>query len=97
MPGLNQRGPMNEGPMTGRKQGDCARPGFSRRNAGGCGQGMGRRGGQGYGRMANFDQVVDPPPVAAGPSREALQNHADRLESELADLKKQLNDMAMSE
>ncbi len=29
MPGFNQRGPVGEGPMTGRKQGKCANKGRS--------------------------------------------------------------------
>ncbi|MFH2092318.1 MAG: DUF5320 domain-containing protein [Pseudomonadota bacterium] len=106
MPGFNQRGPMNEGPMTGRGRGVCtgnmtlnqgsAQAGFPMR----MGRGLGRRGcqapgwqgGQGGGR--GYGPWAGPAPVAS--SQAILQARADRLEAELADIKNQLNNQAES-
>jgi hypothetical protein len=95
MPGFNQRGPMNEGPMTGRRQGICARgadigtqgsaftaPGYGR------GRGLGRRGGpgpgwgMGYGRMS----TVSPSPT----TEETLKLQVQTLEAELNAIKNKL-------
>ena len=61
MPGFNQKGPMNEGAMTGRGRGRCTTPnqsiGGTQNTAGnsqgfgqGFGQGLGQGGGRGMGR-----------------------------------------------
>ena len=53
MPGLNQKGPMNEGAMTGRGLGRCTNPNvntFGAQDTAGNGQGIGRgQGGLGQG------------------------------------------------
>lgn len=98
MPGFNQRGPMNEGPMTGGGRGICtgsvSRGGWA--GAGGFqgyGPGMGRRqgrrgcwgGGRGFG-MAGGQQ-----PAYPVSDRESLKTRARFLEDELAAIKEELN------
>jgi len=72
MPGLNQRGPMNEGPMTGGGRGLCtgavaSEQEFANRMTGSMGRGLGRgRGcgggsGRGMGRRRNLN--VEPTPT----------------------------------
>lgn len=88
MPGLNQRGPMNEGPMTGGGRGMCRR---QNTDAGrGQGRGCGRQGNRG-GRMA--EPAADPPRVAPADPGAALRDRAGRLEAELAAVKRQLKDL----
>ena len=106
MAGFNQRGPMNEGPMTGRGRGICTGAvdpdqGVARRNNT-MGYGMGR----GRGRNRNFSQspgwgrgagqwnlpVTEPDPVA----RDTWQDRANRLEAELAAVKQQLRELSES-
>ena len=95
MPGFNQRGPMNEGPMTGRRQGTCVggvdtgAQGSAFTTMGyGQGRGMGRRrgqgpgGGQGYGRMS----TVSPPST----TEESLKLRIQTLEAELDAIKNEL-------
>ncbi len=55
MPGLNQRGPDNMGPMTGRRMGRCA-TGYPQDPAGYPGQAYGRGYGQGYGQGYGYGQ-----------------------------------------
>lgn len=98
MPGFNQRGPMNEGPMTGRRRGVCtgvaADPGqgFSGR---GYGRGFGRRGsqvpgwGRGYGQWAS--------PAMGSVNQDALQNRVNMLEAELSAVKNQLRNLSEEE
>jgi hypothetical protein len=92
MPGFNQRGPMNEGPMTGRGRGICTGasgnlgqgvPG--RGNAWGNGRGPGNRG-RGYGQRAFPDPVYG--------DKGALQNRVDMLEAELSAIKNQLKNQS---
>ncbi|MBC2704426.1 DUF5320 domain-containing protein [Desulfobacula sp.] len=98
MPGFNQRGPMNEGAMTGRGRGNCTGAvdpdqGFTGRNDRGYGMGMGRqrgrRGcqtpgfGKGYGQTESVNQNT-------------LQNSVDMLKAELAAVKKKLQDLSES-
>lgn len=100
MPGFNQRGPMNQGPMTGRGMGVCT--GY--RNAGmpgmGYGMGMGRRRGRqgfssgfgprgwgmGYGGNAASPPVTD--------SRDILKNREAMLEQELAAVRQQISTLS---
>ncbi len=93
MPGLNQRGPMNEGPMTGRKRGSCTGAavdpgqGFADR---GMGRGMGRRGCQTPGRGRGGGQWSSPAPMPGSTDQNALQNRVNMLEAELSAIKDQL-------
>lgn len=102
MPGFNQRGPMNEGAMTGRGRGICTgnvesgTPFPGRGNAAGFGMGMGRGrgrrgGGQGYGQGRGYGQWNAPTPTRTG---ETLQARADMLEAELAAVKEQLKNLS---
>ncbi len=106
MPGLNQRGPMNNGPMTGWGRGICAgniTPGQG--VAGGgypLGRSLGRRGcqaagwggGRGVGRGGNYGPWAGSSPAV--PTQTILQNRADMLEAELAAIKNQLNKLTES-
>ncbi|MDA8136917.1 MAG: DUF5320 domain-containing protein [Desulfobacteraceae bacterium] len=99
MSGLNQRGPMNDGPMTGRGRGFCtgnvaAGQGF----VGGYGMVRGLRrscryfgwgGGQGMGRFRNYGSWAGSSPAFS--DQTILQNRAAMLEAELAEIKSQLN------
>jgi hypothetical protein len=82
MPGFNKRGPENQGPMTGRNMGNCARnqasgqPGFGR----GCGNGRG---------MRNAQQYM--PPQQTASTKEDLAQRARDLEKELNAVKQELN------
>ncbi len=91
MPGFNQRGPMNEGPMTGRGQGICT--GNQPMNQG-FGMGMGRRRGQ-RGRQApgwgpRFGQGFTAPVVD---TQNTLKNRKEMLEAELAAIERQISDL----
>ncbi len=98
MAGLNQKGPMNEGPMTGRGRGLCRanndRPGcFERGGVGpgaGIGRGMGRCGGQGMGRRMRFAQQNASTGNRTEVDEQSLHNQVEILEAELARIKKQL-------
>ncbi len=103
MPGLNQRGPMNDGPMTGRGRGLCmgnvaAGQGF----VGGYGMGRGLRNGcrawggsgRGMGRGGNYGHWAGTSPAVS--NQTILQNRANMLEAGLADIKKQLNKLSES-
>lgn len=104
MPGLNQRGPMNDGPMTGRGRGLCtgnvtAGQGF----VGGYGMGRGLRrgcrdfgwgGGRGMGRGGNYGPWAGTSPAVS--NQTILQNRANMLEAELAEIKNQLNKLSES-
>ncbi len=102
MPGFNQRGPMNEGPMTGGGRGYCTgavdqAQGFAGRgNAMGMGRQGGRRGFQapGWGRGAG--QWAGTAPAMGSVNQDTLQNSVDRLETELAALKNQLKNLSES-
>ena len=97
MPGFNQRGPMNNGPMTGRGRGVCTgniTPGQGFAGEGyTMGRGLGRRGcraaGWGSGRAGNYGPWAGPTPVVS--TQAILQNRAAMLEAELAEIKNQLN------
>jgi len=93
MPGFNQRGPMNEGPMTGWGRGTCAGAGCDpgqgvagRGNARGYGRGLGKRRSLGPGRSNG--QWATPAPVYG--NQGTLQNRVDMLETELSAIKNQL-------
>ena len=103
MPGFNQRGPMNEGPMTGWKRGNCtggnADTGFAditnaRGYGGGMGRGMGRRGGQAPGRgMGGRWTAPAPTPGSVNQDtsvNQDMQNRVNMLEAELSAIKDQL-------
>ena len=99
MPGFNQRGPMNEGPMTGRRRGDCVRGvDTGPQNStfapmgNGRGRGMGRRagqgpgGGRGYGRMSTDSSVPT--------SEETLKLRVQTLETQLDDIRNELTKLS---
>ncbi|MBT6337755.1 MAG: DUF5320 domain-containing protein [Desulfobacula sp.] len=106
MPGFNQTGPMNEGPMTGGGRGICthmASPGqrFAGRDVTEYGQGAGRRRGkrgcQGYGRGIVTNIKFEQQPVQAAATKESLKNRAKFLEGELASIKKELLNLSESD
>lgn len=101
MPGFNQRGPMNEGPMTGRNRGTCTGAavdpgqGFAdSANARGYGRGMGRgrgnRGCQALGREMAYGRRTPPAPTQGSVNQDTLQNRVNMLEAELSAIKNQL-------
>lgn len=106
MPGFNQRGPMNEGSMTGRQRGTCTGAavdtgqGFAdRTNArgygGGMGRGMGRRGCQAPGRGMGGGKWNSPASTPGSMDQDTLvnqnmQNRVNMLEAELSAIKDQL-------
>lgn len=100
MPGFNQRGPMNEGPMTGRQRGTCTGgtvdtgQGFGG-YGGGMGRGMGRRGGQAPGRGMGYGRWTAPAPTPGSANQDTsvnqdMQNRINMLEAELSAIKDQL-------
>lgn len=102
MPGFNQKGPMNQGPLTGRGRGNCpggADPaqGFAGRpNAMGMGRQGGRRGCQAAGRARGYGRCAAPAPIMGSVNQDTLQNSVDRLEAELAAVQKQLKALSES-
>lgn len=92
MPGFNQRGPENQGPMTGRRQGRCA----DSENFGGfggrCQRGRSGRGNRGMGGNAQWNT-----PAAQAPrtfdNAEALNQRAQSLENELQAIKQELKNL----
>ncbi len=106
MPGFNQRGPMNEGPMTGRQRGTCtggavdtgqtfADSTNARGYGGGMGRGMGRRGGQAPGRGMGYGRGAAPAPAPGSMDQDTsvnqdMQNRVNMLEAELSAIKDQL-------
>jgi hypothetical protein len=94
MAGLNQKGPMNEGPMTGRGRGLCNknddRQRYLERGGAGLGRGMGRCGSQGMGRRMRFAQQNVPPSNRTEVDERSLHNQVEMLEAELARIKNQL-------
>lgn len=103
MAGFNQRGPMNQGPMTGRGRGICTGAvdpdqGFTRGNTMGYGMGRGR------GRNRNFNPSFGwgrgagqwaPPVTEPGPAaQDTWQERANMLEAELAAVKQQLKELS---
>lgn len=105
MPGFNQQGPMNEGPMTGRRMGRCAMPSQDAGgpvdaawNAPGFGRGRGMAlGGRGRCRRTWWNQssAVDaqPPRQASTTREETLTRKVQELENQLAALKSELRSL----
>jgi len=102
MPGFNQRGPMNEGPMTGGGRGICKggvgpdQEFTGKGNAMGMGRQGGRRGCQSPGQGRGYGQWAVTYPAMGSVNQNTLQNSVDRLEIELAALKKQLKNLSES-
>ncbi|MFO7883227.1 MAG: DUF5320 domain-containing protein [Desulfobacteraceae bacterium] len=104
MPGFNQRGPMNQGPMTGRGMGVCT----GNRTAGitensvplefGMRRGMGRQAGFGRGRRVSPWNMppARPTDTPARPidTKDDLEQRAQALESELKAVKDALNTLS---
>lgn len=82
MPGFNKRGPENQGPMTGRRMGDCARNQASNQAGFGRGCGNGRR-------MRNAQQYMSSQQSVS--TKEDLAQRAHDLEKELEAVKQELN------
>ena len=107
MPGFNQKGPMNEGPMTGRGMGQCSgaytqdtgtsanmawnAPGFGYGQ--GRGMGRGRRGCQAPRRGMGRGAQMQMAPQAPPPTKASLAARAQQLEAELEAIKKELKQM----
>ena len=109
MPGFNQKGPMNEGPMTGRGMGQCSgaytqdtgtsanmawnAPGFGYGQ--GRGMGRGRRGCQAPRRGMGMGRgaQMQMAPQAPPPTKASLAARAQQLEAELEAIKKELKQM----
>lgn len=105
MPGFNQRGPMNEGPMTGRGMGQCGgaytqetgaptnmawnAPGYGQ----GRGMGMGRRGCQPPRRGMGMGRGAQMQMAAPPPTKASLAARAQQLEAELEAIQKELKQM----
>ncbi len=98
MPGLNQRGPENMGPMTGRRMGRCVTgspqdpavysgQGFGYGRGRGCGRGFGPRG-----RGAAFWGAPAGP--VAPQTKEDLNLRAKALEQELEAVKNELKNLS---
>jgi len=106
MPGFNQRGPMNDGSMTGRQRGTCTGPAVdtdqsfadstnARGYGGGMGRGMGKRGCQAPGRGMGGGRRTAPTPTKGSGDQDTLvnqnmQNRVNMLEAELSAIKDQL-------
>ncbi len=91
MPGMNQRGPMNEGPMTGGRRGVCTNPDAADQWYPGqaAGQGLGR--GRGRGRGMCLRPLRQAAPARKDePETSALQDRVNMLEAELAAVKRQM-------
>ena len=97
MPGLNQRGPENMGPMTGRKMGRCTAGNAGQGYGAGSGQGAGFGGGfgrargcgRGRGRAGAWAAPAGNRPYGAG-TKEDLSLRAQALEQELEAIKNEL-------
>ena len=90
MPGLDQRGPLGQGAMTGGRQGICQDRGpagpadrFGRGGRRGC---RGRGFGRGYAPPVQFTQ--------AEPTKSELEDRARELEDELNAVKSQMKAMS---
>ncbi len=101
MPGFNQRGPENQGPMTGGRRGVCTGAMNSGQDFGsgmGYGRGNGRRCGargfKGQGMGAGMNWQAEPQPVEAGPAKQTLQERADLLKAELDAIQKELKNLS---
>ena len=82
MPGFNKRGPENQGPMTGRRIGNCARNQASNQAGFGRGRGNDRC-------MRNAQQYMSSQQSAS--TKEDLAQRAHDLEKELEAIKQELN------
>lgn len=96
MPGFNQRGPMNDGPRTGRRQGECTGTFGGRQGSGNEGSNTGRRcrrsGGNGRGMGMGYNQGSAENQWFSN-DKGNLQNHAEMLEKELMAVKSQIKDL----
>ena len=100
MPGGDRRGPMGEGPRTGRALGYCSgynSPGYTKGRGMGLGRGMayrhggrGRGFGRGYSRDYYADEVYDD---YAAEEKAYLEDTIVQLEDELAAMKKRISEL----
>ena len=100
MPGFNQRGPLHEGPMTGRGLGRCSasgrdvvRPPDMRGNAPGYGRGGGRAMGRGRCRRTWWDVDAAGDSLQLHPAEDDMVQKVYQLEKELSALKNDLEKM----
>ena len=106
MPGFNQQGPNNEGPMTGRGMGRCATGPIAGSSVSsgpverGLGRGFRRGRGmrQGRGVRSYWRQGFDQAPLTAGgsPIMEDLELRAEMLESELNVVRQRMTALSKS-
>ncbi|MDD4953102.1 MAG: DUF5320 domain-containing protein [Desulfovibrionaceae bacterium] len=93
MPGFDMTGPLGQGPMTGRGAGRCSGQTGQTGQARGLGLGRGPGFGRGLGRgglgRSNFGPQQAETPSKS--SNEDLKDRLDRLESEAARIREQLN------
>lgn len=95
MPGYNQRGPGNMGPMTGRGMGRCVAGGTQNLNRPGMGTGSGMGGGRRCGRGFGAGRGTSPwSGTRFSPSREELTLRAQALEKELETVKQELKNFS---
>ncbi len=107
MPGLNQMGPDNMGPMTGRRMGSCmtgnaqnptySGQGYGRGYGQGSGYGRGRGCGRGFGprgRGFGFQGAPAPWAQAAPVTKADLNMRAQALEQELEAVRNELNNLS---
>lgn len=82
MPGFDGTGPTGNGPLTGRRMGNCASVAPAGRGRGYWGRGAGR----GYGVGARFQQA---PAISADERYTKLENRIAELQDELTTLRQQ--------
>jgi hypothetical protein len=100
MPGLNRRGPMNEGSMTGKGRGLCTGSvdqgqAFGAGGYGSMRRGFGRRRCQAYESGIGWGINYNFRPTQLN-TKAVLQNRANLLEAEIAEIKQQLSRMSES-
>jgi len=86
MPGLNGRGPMGAGPLTGRGRGFCgiADPGYGRRFFWNRGPGLRMGYGPGFGRWAGwYESSYNPSPMNTAMEMNALKAEAAAMKDAL--------------
>ncbi|SHF89448.1 hypothetical protein SAMN05444274_11210 [Mariniphaga anaerophila] len=98
MPGLNRKGPMGEGPLTGKQRGRCAgnETDFAGRGAGRAGRGFGRRNerqnGRGLGlRRRNLFGFQNDNSFSDASAETSLENEIRNLKDQLSNAEQELD------